>query len=57
MPSVTMSRNLERLITHLFPHRLNKDKPHMHNDQIHKGYPTSYSEKHPNQEVQNEVTF
>ena len=30
---------------------------HMLNDQLRKGYPTSYSEKHSNQEVQNESTF
>ena len=55
--SVATPQNLERLITHLLTHRGNKDKTHMHNDQLRKSYPTSYSEKHLNQEVQNEVTF
>ena len=57
IPSVTSSRNLERLIAHLFTHRCNLDKPYMLNDQLRKSDPTSYFAKHTNQEVQSEVTF
>ena len=57
LPSFTSSRNLERLIAHLFTHRCNLDKPYMLNDQLRKSDPTSYFAKHTNQEVQSEVTF
>ena len=40
LPSVTSSRNLERLIAHLFTHRCNRDKPYMLNDQLRKSDPT-----------------
>ena len=55
--SVATPRNLGGFIAYIFTHWCNEDKPYMLNDQLCKGYPTSYSEKHSNQEVQNESTF
>ena len=55
--SVATPRNLGGFLAHLFTHGSNEDKPYMLNDQLCKGYPTSYSKEHSNQEVQNEITF
>ena len=54
---VATPQNHGGFLAHLFTHWCNEDKPYMLNDQLRKGYPTSYSEKHPNQEMKMRSRF